>query len=64
MNNFVEQLVKLHNEDETACLETRKEIVDYFFKSSPESVRDMLYDEFNSLDKDIGESIEQEKKNT
>lgn len=64
MNNFVEQLVKLHNEDETAWLETRKEIVDYFFKSSPESVRDMLYDEFNRLDKDIGESIEQEKKNT
>lgn len=64
MNDFVDQLVKLHNEDETAWLEARKEIVEYFFKSSPQSVRDMLYDEFNRLSKDVDEQSEREKKNT
>lgn len=64
MNNIVEQLVKLHNEDETNWLKTRKEIIDYFFKSSPESIRDMLYDEFNRLDKDIEESTERENTNS
>ena len=64
MSNFIEQLVKLHNEDERTWLKTRKEIVDYFFKSSPESIRNMLYDEFNRLDEEIEASIEREKKNS
>lgn len=64
MNNFVEQLMKLHNEDETAWLETRREIVEYFFKSSPQSVRDILYDEFNRLSKDVDEQSGLKKKNT
>ena len=64
MSNFIEQLVKLHNEDERTWLKTRKDIVDYFFKSSPESIRNMLYDEFNRLDEEIEASIEREKKNS
>lgn len=64
MNNFVRQLVKLHNEDETAWLKTRKEILDYFFESSPQDVRDVLYDEFNRFNKEVDKSTEHEKKNS
>ena len=64
MNDFVEQLKKLHNEDESAWLRQRKEILEYLFASSSQSVKDILYDELNRLGKEIYESMEREKKCT
>lgn len=64
MNDFVEQLKKLHNEDESAWLRQSKEIVEYLFKSPSQRVRDMLYDEFNRLEKEIDERSEREKQHT
>ena len=64
MNNIVAQLVKLRNEDETAWLKTGKEILEYYFAVSGQTVKDMLYEEFNRLDKEIAESNERQKKYT
>ena len=51
MNNIVELLIKLRNEDETAWLETLKKILEYYFSTSPQGVKDTLYEEFNRLSK-------------
>ena len=64
MNNIVEQLVKLRNEDETAWLKTGNEILEYYFAASGQTVKDMLYEEFNRLAKEIAESNERQKKYT
>ena len=64
MDNIVEQLVKLRNEDETAWLETLKKILEYYFSTSPQGVKDTLYEEFNRLSKQIAESNERQKKYT
>ena len=64
MNNIVELLIKLRNEDETAWLETLKKILEYYFSTSPQGVKDTLYEEFNRLGKQIEESSERQKKCT
>ena len=64
MDNIVEQLVKLRNEDETAWLETLKKILEYYFSTSPQGVKDTLYEEFNRLSKQIEGSSERQKKYT
>lgn len=64
MTDLMQQLIKLRNEDETAWLKTNKEIMEHFFQSSPQGVKDILYDEFNRLAKEIGESVAREKQCT
>lgn len=64
MTDPMQQLIKLRNEDETAWLKTNKEIMENFFQSSPQGVKDILYDEFNRLAKEIDESVAREKQYT
>lgn len=64
MTDLMQQLIKLRNEDETAWLKTSKEIMENFFQSSPQGVKDILYDEFNRLAKEIDESVAREKQYT
>lgn len=64
MTDLMQQLIKLRNEDETAWLKTNREIMENFFQSSPQSVKGILYDEFNRLAKEIDESVAREKQHT
>ena len=61
MHDFVEQLKKLRNEDETLWLITRVEILDYFGKTSNQGVKDLIRDVLNRLSGEIDESIGREK---
>lgn len=61
MHDFVEQLKKLRNEDETLWLITRVEILDYFGKTSNQGVKDLIRDALNRLSGEIDESIGREK---
>ncbi|MCH5282514.1 MAG: hypothetical protein J1E59_02555 [Treponema sp.] len=62
MKDFVKALVKLYNEDETSWLNQSKEILEYFFKTSNQDVKEMIREEFNRLSKEIDENTEKEKK--
>lgn len=62
MHDFVEQLKKLHNEDETEWLATRRKILDYYFGTTADpEIKELLYDAWNRLSKEIEESAEREK---
>ncbi|MDE5613254.1 MAG: hypothetical protein K2I74_01220 [Treponemataceae bacterium] len=61
MNDFVKQLEKLRNEDETLWLITRVEILDYFGKTSNQGVKDLIRAALNRLSGEIDESIAREK---
>lgn len=62
MNEIIETLKKLKNQDETKWLETKKEILNYFFKSNASSDKTALYEEANRLAQEIKESTKSEKK--
>lgn len=62
MNNIMAQLVKKKTENETEWLEMGRKILEYYFSTSPQSVREVLYKEFDRLDKEVAERSEHQKK--
>ena len=54
-------LVKLGNEDETKRLCFFKSILEYFHKSENPKFRELIYEEFNRLSKEIEKANENER---
>lgn len=50
-------LKKLKDEDETKIFEKFKVILDFFYQESNEKYKDMIYEEYNRLSKDIDKLI-------
>ncbi len=64
MSNFAKRLEELHNKDETSLLETKQESWEGVRKMADARSRELIYEEFNQLSKEIAESNEREKKYT
>lgn len=56
-------LVQLKKEDETKRFETLRMILDYYYQSSMVKYKELIYEEYNRLSKEIDKAVLDEKKN-